>query len=288
MSEVAETLRAEATDQSRGLRPEMGVTSLVLTQILYIVGASWVGVAATVGQAHAVLWIAAVLLFFLPLAALVAHLARLMPLEGGVYRWSEAAFGPATGFFIAWNLWCYTVSVLAVVGIAFASTLAYVANICVTYAGSVRLPMVAAWLGQAPGWLGELSKRFGSPVHSAILVAALVAILTVVTQFGAHSQEAFQTLDNVSTIFYGVTYIALFAIPLVGRRTLRNQIPPLIRVAAVSGLGVTVLSLVFALVPIVHVASGFAFAGKIVTLAAIFNAVGLVLHLAGRRALRAR
>ena len=77
-----------------GLRRELGVGSLVLTQILYVVGAAWVGVAATVGNAHAVLWIAATVLFFLPLAMLVASLARLLPLEGGVYRWSEAAFGP--------------------------------------------------------------------------------------------------------------------------------------------------------------------------------------------------
>ena len=461
-------LRSEAPDSAHGLRQELGVGSLVLTQILFIVGAAWIGVAATMGQSHPVLWIAAVTLFFLPLAALVARLARLMPLEGGIYRWSETAFGPAVGFFVGWNLWCFTVSVLAVVGIGVASGLSYaldglggfsvenpwhvrvasfaaigigatvaslglrlgkwvhgaggaahvltflalvivpfvalangrlthydpfviampamtlftlnifttlamgafsgfeyiaimagecrdpartivrsvwistpiivamfifgtcsvvalvpkdqldliaplpqtvraglgqatighalasaivlatmlrsVANICVTYAGSIRLPMVAAWLGQAPGWLGKVSRRFASPIHAALVVAALVACLTVVTQFGAHSQEAFQVVDNVSTIFYGITYVALFAIPLLGKRAVRDRIPASIRIASVSGLAVTVLSMIFAVVPIVHVASDLVFAAKIVVVAAFFNLVGFVFYVAGNRA----
>ena len=467
MSAITESQRAEAADAARGLRRELGVPSLVLTQILYIVGASWIGVAATVGRGHAALWIAAVVLFFLPLAMLVAHLARLMPLEGGVYRWAEAAFGPALGYFVAWNLWSFTVAVLAVLGVGFSSNLSYaldglggfsvenhwhvraasfaaiaigatvaslglrigkwvhgaggaahvltfvalviipfvalangrlahydpldlampamtlftlnvftklamgafsgfeyiaimagecrdpartivrsvwistpiivamfilgtcsvlalvprdqldliaplpqtvraglgdatiahavasaivlatmlrsVANICVTYAGSVRLPMVAAWLGQAPGWLGTLSRRFASPVHSAILVATLVAAVTVATQFGARSQEAFQILESVATVLYGITYVALFAIPLVGRHELRAKIPASVRFASVSGLIVTLLSLALSLVPIVHVASDVVFAGKIIVVAVAFNVVGLLLYASGRR-----
>jgi len=463
----AQVAASTASDAAHGLRRELGVGSLVLTQILYIVGASWIGVAATVGQAHAVLWVAAVLLFFLPLAMLVAQLARLMPLEGGLYRWSEAAFGPALGYFVAWNLWCFTVAVLAVIGVSLASVLSYaldgyggfsvenpwhvrtasfaaiaigalvvslglrlgkwvhnlggavhvlsfvvlivvpfvavthgrpvqyrplevampaatlftlnifsklamgafsgfeyiaimagecrdpartivrsvwistpiiiamfilgtcsvvaivphdqldliaplpqtlrlglgdtsaghavvgavlmmvilrqVANICVTFAGSVRLPMVAAWQGQAPGWLGSVSRRFGSPLHSAILVSALVAVLTVVTQFGARSQEAFQLLDSSATVLYGIAYVALFAIPLFGRREVRDRIALPVRFAAVSGLLVTVLSVVLSLVPIVHVASDVAFAARVLAVVVVFNVIGLAIFLVGRR-----
>jgi amino acid transporter len=461
------TTREAVRDDAHGLRRELGVPSLVLTQILYIVGASWIGVAATVGKGHAVLWIAAVLLFFLPLAMLVAHLARQMPFEGGLYRWSEAAFGPVLGYFVAWNLWCFTVIVLGVIGVAFASGVSYaldgfggysvenpwhvraasftaiaigatvaslglrigkwvhnvggaahvltfaalvavpfvalwngrlaeyrpfdiampaatlltlnvfsklamgafsgfeyiaimagecrdparsivrsvwistpvivamfilgtcsvvalvphdqldliaplaqtvragmgdgsvghavgsaivlafmlraVANICVTFAGSVRLPMVAAWMGQAPGWMGAVSRRFASPVHSAIVVAALVAVVTVATQFGARSQEAYQILDSVGTVFYGITYVALFAIPLFGAREMRAQMPLPVRLAAVPGLVVTILSVALSLVPIVHVASDVVFATKVLVVAVLFNVAGLVLFLAVRR-----
>ena len=152
-----------------------------------------------------------------------------------------------------------------------------IANLCLTFAGSVRLPMVAAWQGQAPGWLGSVSRRFGSPLHSALLVSLIVAALVVASQFGTHAQEAFQLLDNVSVVLYGVVYVALFAIPLVGRRELRTRIAMPVRLAAVSGLVVTVLSVVFALVPIVHVASDLVFAAKIVGVAVLFNLVGLAL-----------
>lgn len=42
-----------------GLRKELGVRDLVLMQILYIVGLSWVGVAANLGPAHMVFWLLA-------------------------------------------------------------------------------------------------------------------------------------------------------------------------------------------------------------------------------------
>jgi amino acid transporter len=158
-----------------------------------------------------------------------------------------------------------------------------VANICVTFAGSVRLPMVAAWQGQAPGWLGSVSRRFGSPLHSAILVSALVAVLTVVTQFGARSQEAFQLLDSSATVLYGIAYVALFAIPLFGRREVRDRIALPVRFAAVSGLLVTVLSVVLSLVPIVHVASDVAFAARVLAVVVVFNVIGLAIFLVGRR-----
>ena len=124
--------QGDVTQPDHGLRRELGVSSLVLTQILYIVGASWIGVAATVGPAHGALWFAAVALFFLPLAMLVAHLTRLMPLEGGVYRWATAAFGSALGYFVAWNLWCFTVAVLTVIGIGGAGGMSSLAGVATT------------------------------------------------------------------------------------------------------------------------------------------------------------
>src|SRR5262245_14972114 len=69
--------------QSVVLRKELGLMDLVLTQILYIVGLSWVGVAAKLGPSHIVYWLAAIILFYAPSAAVVIYLNRLMPLEGG-------------------------------------------------------------------------------------------------------------------------------------------------------------------------------------------------------------
>ena len=59
---------------------------LVLAQILCVVGSAWVGIAAKLGSSHVVFWLAAMFLFYLPLAAVVIYLNAAMPLEGGLYR----------------------------------------------------------------------------------------------------------------------------------------------------------------------------------------------------------
>jgi hypothetical protein len=67
---------------------ELGLTDLVLTRILFIVGLPWVGVAAKQGPSHVVLWLAAMVLFYIPSAEVVIYLNRSMPLEGGFYQWA--------------------------------------------------------------------------------------------------------------------------------------------------------------------------------------------------------
>ncbi len=51
-------------DRSAGFKKELGLTDLVLTQILFIVGLPWVGVAAKQGPSHVVLWLGAIVLFY--------------------------------------------------------------------------------------------------------------------------------------------------------------------------------------------------------------------------------
>ncbi|HEX6465526.1 MAG TPA: APC family permease, partial [Vicinamibacterales bacterium] len=91
------------------LRKDLGVTSLTLTQILFIIGLPWVGVAAKEGPAHVVYWSLAIVFFYLPSAAVVIHLNRAMPLEGGLYQWAKLGFNELTGFLVAWNLWLFAI-----------------------------------------------------------------------------------------------------------------------------------------------------------------------------------
>src|SRR5438034_7869000 len=91
------------------LRRELGLSDLTLTQILFIVGLPWVGVAAKQGPAHVLLWLAAIVFFYLPSAAVVIHLNRAMPLEGGLYQWAARGFNELTGFLVAWNLWLFAI-----------------------------------------------------------------------------------------------------------------------------------------------------------------------------------
>jgi len=65
---------ATATSTKPGaveLRRDLGLADLTLTQVLFIVGLPWVGVAAKQGPAHVLFWLAAIALFYLPSAAVV-------------------------------------------------------------------------------------------------------------------------------------------------------------------------------------------------------------------------
>jgi glutamate:GABA antiporter len=121
------TLEGEAQLQSRGgaLRRELGLRDLVLAQILYLMVPEFFGAAAKAGAYHVALWLLAIFLFFLPLAFVVAHLNRLMPLEGGLYEWARLVFGDQIGFLVAWNLWLYAVIYMALGGLVTTSFVAY-------------------------------------------------------------------------------------------------------------------------------------------------------------------
>jgi glutamate:GABA antiporter len=98
---------AEAAVQAHGasLRRELGIADLVFAQILIIIVPEFYGTAVKAGNAHVVLWLLAILLFFIPHAFVVAYLNRLMPLEGGLYEWARLGFSDRVGFLTAWNIW---------------------------------------------------------------------------------------------------------------------------------------------------------------------------------------
>jgi amino acid transporter len=114
-----ELAEAEQRVESRSseFKKELGLTDLVLTQILFIVGLPWVGVAAKQGPSHVVLWLGAILLFYIPSALVVIYLNRAMPLEGGLYQWAKLGFSDLIGFMVAWNLWLFAILNTSEVGL---------------------------------------------------------------------------------------------------------------------------------------------------------------------------
>ena len=111
--------------ESHHLTRQLTLRDLVLTQILCVGGSSWVGVAAGLGRAQAVVWIAAMALFYVPMGVSVFYLNREMPLEGGLYVWARTAFGDAWGFLTAWNLWAYGLCVCATILFGIPTEMAY-------------------------------------------------------------------------------------------------------------------------------------------------------------------
>jgi hypothetical protein len=47
-------------------------------------------------------------------------------------------------------------------------------------------------------------------------VGAVTLVLSVLSLAGVHAQEAFQLIDNTGGVFYALTYLVLFAIPMFG------------------------------------------------------------------------
>jgi amino acid transporter len=89
----------------RGFIKSMGLTDVVLMNIVAVVGMRWIARGARAGPASVTLWILAWLAFFVPLAAAVAELSRRYPKQGGVYVWVRRAFGSGHGFICGWCLW---------------------------------------------------------------------------------------------------------------------------------------------------------------------------------------
>src|SRR3954470_10892012 len=114
--------------QSSGFKKELKLTDLVLTQILFIVGLGWVGVAGKQGPSHVVLWLTAIVLFYLPTAAVVVYLNKQMPLEGGVYQWAKLGFNDLVGFLVAWNLWLFAILNTSEIGLQLTQYFVYIAG----------------------------------------------------------------------------------------------------------------------------------------------------------------
>jgi amino acid transporter len=158
-----------------------------------------------------------------------------------------------------------------------------VAQSSVLFAGNTRLPMVAGWDGVLPAWFTRLDPRYRTPVNSIVFVGAATFAFATAGLVGVGKQEAFQLLWNASAIFYALTYLVMFAIPIVGLRD-RPERPPLwLRAAAVSGFLMTSLYVTLSILPIVQVESRLLFAAKICGLIAATNAIGVLIFRSARR-----
>jgi glutamate:GABA antiporter len=198
--EAARDRIQEVEARSAGFRKELGLRDLVLTQILYVVGSAWVGTAAKLGTAHIVFWLLAIALYYVPQAAVVIYLNRLMPLEGGLYQWARVGMGEFVGFLTAWNLWAYTVVVMAVFTVVIATNLSYVL-------GPTGVALVATW------WY--------TPLVGALVIAAM----TVVTVLGLRVAK---WLQNVGAAAHILTFAALIIVPFIAlRRGLLDDYHPL-------------------------------------------------------------
>ena len=90
---------------SLGLITSLTLWDVVAMNIVAVVGLRWISRSARLGAPSVTLWILACLVFFVPLAAVIAELSSRHPEQGGIYAWARRAFGPAHGFVCGWCMW---------------------------------------------------------------------------------------------------------------------------------------------------------------------------------------
>jgi len=177
----------ELEQHSATLKKELGLPTLVLTQIMFIVGSGWVGTAAKLGTGHVIFWLAAMALFYLPQAAVVIYLNRLMPLEGGLYQWATVGFGELGGFITAWNLWAFAILILATFGVMIATNLSYL-------------------VGSAATWLT------GAAWYTPAISALAIMFITGLALYGLRAVKWMQSIGGAAQV---LTYLALLVVPFV-------------------------------------------------------------------------
>jgi amino acid transporter len=453
--------------QSKALRKELGIADLALAQILIVIVPEFFGTAVKAGPAHVVLWLLAILLFFVPQALVVAHLNRLMPLEGGLYEWARLAFGDRVGFLVAWNMWLnttvqvsqialvtttytsyaigpraewiasnkfllvaasillfagmmlvarlglsvgkwvsnvgsiFTVVILAVLiampffrhpqgsasqyhplplvfpvlslfslsvfskmtfgalsgfeivavfagesrnpgrnlarsilftapliallyilgtsailafvspdaidvigpipqalrtgfgNFGFATPLVsiailllllnYLCSYTLYFSSNTRLPLVAGWDHLLPGWFSVLHAKYRTPVNSILFMACTALTASTAVLIGAKNQEAFTLLQIWAWTFYGLAYLALFAIPLFVPKQKGIRPGPWLRAGAGAAFLVTLLFVLLSILPVVPVASVWKYSLKIALVVLGANVLGWMIYRAGQK-----
>jgi amino acid transporter len=146
------------------------------------------------------------------------------------------------------------------------------------FTGVTRLPMVAGWDRLIPPWFARLHPRYRTPTNSILVGVILIAALLVLASSGVRAAEAFALLNNASNILYGLAYLAMFAIPIVGAKLVRKSIPTWVAVLCVVGFCATLFSAVTSAYPFVDVADPLNFAIKIIGTTLLTNIVGYAFY----------
>jgi glutamate:GABA antiporter len=180
-SELANVER-DVEARSAVFKKELGLFDLVLTQIVFVVGTIWVGWAAKLGQQQVIFWLLAILTFYLPLAAVVIYLNRLMPLEGGLYQWAKLAFNDFIAFMVAWGLWIFGILILSGIGLVITTNISYAIGPGAAWMPHSKLVVTSVSLVLVLGVMTASTRglALGKWVHNAGGVMLLATFVTLI------------------------------------------------------------------------------------------------------------
>ena len=162
------------------------------------------------------------------------------------------------------------------------------AQASVNFTANTRLPMVAGWDHLLPAWFTKLHAKRRTPVNSILFVGAMILAMGLVGIAGVGEQEAYQLLQNAAGSLYAITYLVMFAVPIVGLRGVKPRPPLWLKIAAGSGFLMTLLYVVVSVFPIVEVKNRLTFMIKVGGVIIAANIIGAAIFLFAEKRRRAR
>jgi amino acid transporter len=159
----------------------------------------------------------------------------------------------------------------------------YLSTFSLYFSGSARLPMAAGWDCLLPSWFSRLHSRYKTPVNSILFLGGATLAASVAALIGVGEQEAYELLLTWGFTFYGLAYLALFAIPLLAAKASGIRPGLVLRAAAASGFLVTLLFVVLSIFPVIRVESQSRYSLKIAGVVLAANLLGWILYRAGQR-----
>ena len=178
---------SQAAEPATGLKREMGLRDVTLFAIACIVGTRWIPAAAHAGPGSVTLWLAAALLFALPLAVAVGALVVKYPgCAGGLYVWTRGDFGRWHGFLCFWVYWMgiafwLPTAALFYMGAGFYALGPRYAHLADNRAALLAAALVAIWVALTTNLLGVGIGKWTQNVGAAAtwVLGALLVVLAV-------------------------------------------------------------------------------------------------------------
>jgi amino acid transporter len=142
----------------------MGLRDVVLFNISAIVGLRWLTTSSSqFGASALLLWVVAMVVFFIPSAIAVRELADIDPGSGGIYRWVDRAFGRRHAFVAGWGYWVNNLLYFPSLLVATAAIAAYIGGPRTAPLGNdstfiLIVSLAGLWLAV---WLNVVGLRVG-------------------------------------------------------------------------------------------------------------------------------
>jgi amino acid transporter len=219
-----ESTESPSGPKAKSLHRTLGVMDLVFLNVAAILGLRWLSTAAQMGPSSLVLWLLAVLIFFIPSGLTVMELSSRDSGEGGVYVWSKDAFGDQHGFIAGWTYWV--------------NNLFYFPSLLLFIAGTFLFLGGKEWLGLGDNqyynaafslillWVviganvvglerGKWIQNIGAIATGAVFILLVVAGIVAWARNGSETAFSTQALvpswNNVSTLTFFATMTFAFA-----------------------------------------------------------------------------